>query len=424
MVEMFRTPSPMLPTGMPSAQEGDADVNEAALRIEALKIRLLSAGIAGEDERIELMRELNMLRDSLLRVAARSGPPEPSAEPARLPAVPRRRSDGPKLEIDGILGQHPVILQNLKRIAAIAETQLSVLLEGETGTGKDVFARIIHMNSDRSKFVAVNCGAFPPTMIESELFGHVKGAFTGAITQRKGKFEEADGGTIFLDEVGELEPLAQVKLLRVLDAGEIQRVGADRTWTVNVRVIAATNRNIEDMVRDGRFRSDLYFRLAQCHLFIPPLRERRDEIPVMFDYFVEREAEKYGKPPPLLDPEARRYIYDAYDFPGNVRELKNIAEYACHIYQDRPVTIADLPERFVRAYQSSIAKDRLPPERNVRRAMRDEAEREYLITLLTRLGGAVEAVAQELGVSRSRAYQLLKKHGLRAGEYTSRAEAH
>ena len=200
----------------------------------------------------------------------------PGSEPANL-----------KIEDLGIIGQNKQIEKVLKIIGKVAPTNLTLLLEGETGSGKELFARIIHLNSNRKKFVAVNCGAFPSDIIESELFGHVKGAFTGATSDRKGKFEEADGGTIFLDEIGDLELQAQVKLLRVLEVGDLQRVGSDKTVKVNVKVIAATHKDLEQMVENNEFREDLYYRINMCPLWIPPLRERRDEIEILFRHYRE-----------------------------------------------------------------------------------------------------------------------------------------
>ncbi|MBV5331882.1 sigma-54 factor interaction domain-containing protein, partial [bacterium] len=261
--------------------QGESQLGECVARIEALKLRLLGHPRIGEYERFELVSELNILRAGFLSLNARNGR-------AAVPTPSNGRAAGKDgrsgLTIDGVVGENPRIRENLSRIARIAPSDLTVLLEGETGSGKELFARIIHLNSRRKNFVPVNCGALPAGVIESELFGHMKGAFTGAGADRKGRFEEADGGTIFLDEVGELEPLAQVKLLRVLDVGEIQRVGSDKVLKVDVRGVAATHRNLEKMVAKGTFREDLFYRLNVCQLSIPPLRERRDEVELLLDF--------------------------------------------------------------------------------------------------------------------------------------------
>lgn len=375
-------------------------------RIEALKLRMLRA-VADEWERADIVHELNALRAAFVFLAAQA--PPPAATPAAPAAAPP-----PPLAIEGILGQHPVITRNLHKIARIAPSRMTILLEGETGAGKELFARIIHLNSKSKHLVTVNCGAFPPGIVESELFGHVKGAFTGATADRKGKFEEASGGTIFLDEIGDLELQVQVKLLRVLDAGELQRVGSDRIGRCDVRVIAATNRNLETMVRDGTFREDLFYRLNQCHLWIPPLRERRDEIPILLDYFVLQTTRQYDKPPPRLSPDLTEFLFERHDYPGNIRELKNIAEYVVLIHGDRPVDIADLPDRYQRAnWDAGRETTDQPPHR----AMRDEAERSAVIEMLRRCRGDVAAACREMRISRSRLYQLVKKYDLSPGDF-------
>ena len=232
-----------------------------------------------------------------------------------------------------------------------------MLLEGETGSGKELFARIIHVNSGRDKLVSVNCSAIPVELVESELFGHVRGAFTGASTTRKGKFEEASKGTLFLDEIGDLAPKAQARLLRVLDLGEIQRFGSDQSLSVDVRIIAATNRNLEDMVTAGLFREDLYYRLNICHFRIPPLRERRDEILLLYQYFVKSCLGESGRTAPTFENDVFHYLFEVYPFPGNIRELKNLSLYIAEIFDGHPIGFADLPERYRRYYDAWYRQD-------------------------------------------------------------------
>ncbi|MBQ6683872.1 MAG: sigma-54-dependent Fis family transcriptional regulator, partial [Bacteroidales bacterium] len=226
----------------------------------------------------------------------------------------------------GIIGNDPKLNMAINKAIQVAPTDLSILISGESGVGKDVFSRIIHENSLRKHvkqgkgLISVNCGAIPEGTIESELFGHVKGAFTGAERNRKGYFEEADGGTIFLDEIGELPLAMQVKLLRVLENGEIMPVGSSTAQKINVRIVAATNVDLVAAVRDGHFREDLYYRLQQISISIPPLRERKDDIPLLFRKFSSDVAEKYNMPPIFLTEDARQYLMN-YPWYGNIREL-------------------------------------------------------------------------------------------------------
>lgn len=247
-----------------------------------------------------------------------------------------------KLRYD-IIGNDPRLDLALNKAIQVAPTDLSILITGESGVGKDVFSRIIHENSLRKHvrqgrgLISVNCGAIPEGTIESELFGHVKGAFTGADRSRKGYFEEADGGTIFLDEIGELPLAMQVKLLRVLENGEIIPVGSSTAQKINVRVVAATNVDIVEAVRNGRFREDLYYRLNQISIYLPPLRERKDDIPLLFRKFSSDVAEKYHMPPIVLTEDAKRMMMD-YPWYGNVRELKNITEQIAVVETERTIT--------------------------------------------------------------------------------------
>ena len=259
-----------------------------------------------------------------------------------------------------IIGNDPRLLLALNKAIQVAPTNLSILITGESGVGKDVFSRIIHDNSLRKHarqghgLISVNCGAIPEGTIESELFGHVKGAFTGADRTRKGYFEEADGGTIFLDEIGELPLAMQVKLLRVLENGEIIPVGSSTPQKIDVRVVAATNIDILAAVRNGRFREDLYYRLNQLSIYLPPLRERKDDVPLLFRKFSSDVAEKYHMPPIVLTDDAKRMMMD-YPWYGNVRELKNITEQIAVVETERVITPTILQN-----YLSFVPTERMP----------------------------------------------------------------
>jgi len=239
----------------------------------------------------------------------------------------------------GIIGNAPGLNRAIEVAMQVAPTDLSVLITGESGTGKEIFPQIIHAFSSRKhgKYIAVNCGAIPEGTIDSELFGHEKGAFTGALSDRKGYFEEADGGTIFLDEIGELPLSTQVRLLRVLEAGEFIKVGSSKVLKTNVRVVAATNVEIPVAIEQGRFREDLYYRLNTVPIRMLPLRDRKEDIFLLFRKFAQDFAERYRMPPMRLDEEARR-VLENYSWPGNVRQLKNITEQISIIEQERTIT--------------------------------------------------------------------------------------
>ncbi len=406
----------------PSARQ--FDVNDCIARIEFLKMSLFSNQQIQEYLKSDLLLNLDILRSAFLyldaRMAGAARPHEEDLDDERERAF----SGVAGLEFDGILGEHPVIVRNLEKIARIAPTEIAVLLEGETGAGKEMFVRIIHLNSHRKKLVAVNCGAFPQGTIESELFGHVKGAYTGASSDRKGLFEEANDGTIFLDEVGDLDLQAQVKLLRVLDHGELQRVGSDKVYQTNARIIAATNQGLESMVAAGTFRKDLYYRLNVCHLVIPPLRERRDEIELLLEYFTNRARSRYNMSPPRYDAELHRFLMHEYDYPGNIRELKNLADYLTALYDGRPLGMKDLPDRYLA--DGSMGRNSMSPDSSFTASSQERdqaaisAEREYLIVVFRRHAGDVKSICEDLGLSRSRIYQLANKHGLRLGSFRPR----
>ncbi len=251
----------------------------------------------------------------------------------------------------GIIGNNPKLLHALDRAVRVSPTDISVLVTGESGTGKEVIPQIIHQNSHRKHgpYFAVNCGAIPEGTIDSELFGHEKGAFTGAISTRKGYFEMADKGTLFLDEVGELPLTTQVRLLRVLENGEFIKVGSSKVQKTDVRIVAATNRDLLKLVEQGKFREDLYYRLNTVQIDLPPLRERKDDIYLLFRKFVSDFAHKYGTPPVKLTPEAINLL-KSYHWPGNIRQLKNVAEQISILEESRMVD-AETLQKYLPDYQ-------------------------------------------------------------------------
>lgn len=245
-----------------------------------------------------------------------------------------------------IIGTSQAIKQIYDLTSKVSNCQSTVLILGESGTGKELIAKAIHYNSDRAEkpFIPVNCGAIPTELLESELFGHEKGAFTNAIATRIGRFELADGGTIFLDEIGEMPPILQVKLLRVIQERSFERIGGAKTVNVDVRIVAATNRNLDEAVKEGRFREDLFYRLNVIPIEIPPLRERKEDIPLLCAFFVEKHAKRFGRPPMTISSEAMRLLTH-YPWPGNVRELENTIERLLVLKDNNMVTPLDLPEK-------------------------------------------------------------------------------
>ncbi|MBN1925211.1 MAG: sigma 54-interacting transcriptional regulator [Prolixibacteraceae bacterium] len=277
-----------------------------------------------------------------------------------------------------IIGNAPALNRAIEVAVQVAPTDLSVLITGESGVGKEVFPQIIHHFSARKhgKYIAVNCGAIPEGTIDSELFGHVKGSFTGALSDRKGYFEVADGGTIFLDEVGELPLSTQVRLLRVLEAGEFMKVGSSEVLKTNVRVVAATNMNIPKAISEGKFREDLYYRLNTVPVMVPPLRERRDDIILLFRKFAHDFAERYRMPALRLDDEARNVLV-SFPWPGNIRQLKNITEQISIIEHERNIDAMTM-----RGYLPHFHEHPLPAIYNKPEEKTFSSEREILYQVL------------------------------------------
>jgi two-component system response regulator HydG len=305
-------------------------------------------------------------------------------------------------EFSGIVGKDPKMHVIYKLIEDIAPTDATVLIQGESGTGKELIARAIHRESPRQKkpLVVINCSAYPATLLESELFGHEKGAFTGAIRQKSGRFEQAHGGTVFLDEIGEIAPSAQIKLLRVLQTQKFERLGGEKTLNVDVRIIAATNKNLLQEVKRGNFREDLYYRLNVIPVHLAPLNERRNDIPLLARHFLRRFATEQRKEIKDFSPEAMRLLLD-HSWPGNVRELENTVEHATVLAKRVRIEASDLPAMFHSAAGSSKAMKKTTLVENEIRLLED---------VLNECDWNKKQAAQRLGISRSTLYDKLKKY--------------
>ncbi|MCK6529796.1 sigma-54-dependent Fis family transcriptional regulator [Myxococcota bacterium] len=309
---------------------------------------------------------------------------------------------------DGIVGRSPALVDVLRMIAQVADTPASVLITGESGTGKEMVARALHRNSSRAEgpFVAVNCGAIPRELLEGELFGYERGAFTGAVRSRPGRFEAADGGTLFLDEIGELEPELQVKLLRAIQTREIVRLGSNESRKIDARLLSATNRDLAEEVRAGRFRRDLYYRIRVIEVHLPPLRERVEDIAALADALLQRLADRYGGEPAGITPAALAAI-EAYDWPGNVRELENVLERGWILAHGQPLDLNHLPPELRGGVPAPEIPSGLPLEEAT-----DRFRRYYIVRALDAAEGNKTRAADALGVNRSYLFTLLKRYGL------------
>jgi len=304
----------------------------------------------------------------------------------------------------GIVGRSQAIQELIRKLELVAQAKSTVLITGETGTGKELAARAIHDRSDQREMplIKVSCAAIPETLLESELFGHVRGAFTGAMSNKKGRFALADGGSIFLDEIGTMSPAVQAKLLRVLQEREFEPLGAERSQSVDVRVIAATNRDLRKMVAEGAFLEDLYYRLSVIPIEIPPLRERREDVPALVEHFLRKHEQRTGKRVERIEDEAMRLL-ETYDWPGNVRELENALERAVVLSTGPVIRAAEISMQGAMA----VPTPDLPSQRlheNV-----EWAERESIRRALRRAGGVKKDAAEVLGISqRALSYYLAK----------------
>ncbi|THC45273.1 sigma-54-dependent Fis family transcriptional regulator [Massilia sp. Mn16-1_5] len=421
----------------PGGERGSAMSYAGLLeKIEIMRSTLRWATRLERPDVDKLLRQANTLRDEVMGlshkerfVQAVSGkvPVErridSAAEPVVEPPTGERRRAllARSFVFEGTFGDNPKLLDALEIAEKAAPTDLPVLVDGESGTGKELMAKVIHANGSRADkpYVSVNCGAIPDSLLESELFGHKKGAFTGADKDRKGKFESAHKGTIFLDEIGELPLPGQVKLLRVLQSHEIQRVGSDETISVDARIVAATNKNLRKLIEQGSFREDLFYRLSVIHVTLPPLRERKDEIPLLIAYYGDEAAEALKRAPVALTPRLRGFLL-RYAYPGNIRELRNIL-YRLSCLAGETADLMHLPEDIRPALPSAaVPAASAAAELSLAEAKRvasDEAERGCLERGLQEVGGTVAELARRWDMNRSHLQILLKKHGLHSKDF-------
>lgn len=323
--------------------------------------------------------------------------------------------------VESIVGTSTGMKSVFETIQKVASTRAGVLIMGESGTGKELIAKALHYNSNRAEkpLVVVNCGAIPDSLMESELFGHVRGSFTGAVADKRGLFEEAEGGTLFLDEIGEMSTHLQVKLLRAIQERRVKRVGGVKEIPLDVRIVAATNRDLEEEVRRGGFREDLYFRLNVIQINIPPLRERREDIPLLSHYFLQRYNEELGRRIRGFNSETMKLL-ETYDYPGNIRELENIVQRCVTFEASEWVTVSSLPPRMVGASRgepasgsTAVAAPQHFTEENNLDHYIEEIERQYLLAALQDCHGNMTEAARRLGISfRSIRYKL-SKYGIR-----------
>jgi DNA-binding NtrC family response regulator len=325
-------------------------------------------------------------------------------ENARIREVLRERHGSP------LIGSSPAMLDVYKLIARVSSGRSTVLLEGESGTGKELVARAVHANSPRRDrpFVPVNCAALSETLLESELFGHEKGAFTGAVAAKRGLFEAADQGTLFLDEIGDIGPALQVKLLRVIQEQEVRHVGGTASVKVDVRIIAATNRNLARMVKDGTFREDLFYRLNVVRIVLPPLRERREDIPMLAHHFLQKVATANEQPVRGFVPETMALL-ERYHWPGNVRELENVIERTVSLSPGPLIMPDDLPEAVRKAEAAPAGGDESL-------LSLDEVEKRHLSRVLRETGGNKVRAAKILGIDRRTLYRMAERFGIGLGE--------
>jgi len=316
-----------------------------------------------------------------------------------------------------MIGESPALRQVMEAIRRAAPTNATVLIQGESGVGKELVARMIHRNSLRSRerFVQVNCAAIPDDLIESELFGHEKGSFTGATEKQIGKFEQADHGTIFLDEIGDMSLKTQAKVLRVLQEGEVERLGSARTIKVDVRVIAATNKNLEEEIEQGHFREDLYFRLAVIPISVPPLRERMDDIPALVKHFTELFSREHNLHPKRVSPAALD-VLQRYRWKGNIRELRNTIERLVIMTPGDEIGVHELPES-LRVDRSARAADNKNADGGAAggtlREFKEVAERKFLVEKLRENGWNISKTAEIIGTPRSNLYKKLEQYNIR-----------
>jgi two-component system response regulator PilR (NtrC family) len=336
-----------------------------------------------------------------------------------------RRELEAKYRFSNIIGKSRRMQEIFSLIERVAKTNSTVLLQGESGTGKELIARAVHYASPRSaqRFLSINCGALPENLLESELFGHERGSFTGAIKEKKGLFQEAHRGTLFLDEIGEMAGAMQVKLLRALQEKTVRKVGGNREEAVDVRIIAATNRDLKSLVERDGFREDLYYRINVIPIVLPPLRQRREDIPLLADFFVKKCSREMGVPAKRITTEAMRFL-ESYDWPGNVRELENVIERALALSSGEAITPEDVPSQLLSRTSQPLAGIFLPADGLDLEAYLDQIRRQIMDEALERSGGVQTQAAELLGVSFRSFRYYAKKLGLTgSGQDDSDADA-
>jgi two-component system NtrC family response regulator len=329
-----------------------------------------------------------------------------AAEEDRKSKTPGSARSGVELTFESVIGRSPLIREAIRQARKVAETEVPVLINGETGTGKEVFAHAIHNAGPRRDraFLALNCSAFSSELLESELFGYKAGAFTGAVKDKRGLIEEADHGTLFLDEIGEMALELQAKLLRVLETGEFVKVGDTKTTRVDVRIVSATNRNLKEEIAAHRFREDLYFRLSVFRIELPPLRERREDIPLFADFFLERYSRRIGRPIAALSAEARETLM-SYSWPGNVRELMNAVEHALIVCDDGVIGVGDLP--------LDLLTVKSPSESDVESSLDlKSVERSHIVKVLQYTGGNKSEAARLLKIGLTTLYRKIDEYSI------------
>jgi len=383
----------VLITGVPSLETAIAAANEGANRYVIKDHDLvdqLRVAVREVTENLKWKKEAGYLRRELRRLTG----------------------------LDNIIGQSPKMKAIFDLIQTVAPQNSRVLITGESGTGKELVARAIHENSARSTapFITINCGAFPETLLESELFGYMKGAFTGANENRRGLFQAAHGGTLFMDEIGNMNQAMQVKLYRVLQEGKVRPLGSTEEIDVDVRVIAATNKDLEKAITTGEFREDLYYRLSVIPLHVPALRDRRDDIPLLARHFLESFRRSMEKSVEAISPEAMRKL-ESYDWPGNVRELENTIERAVALEGGREISVGVLPDRIANVWggggiPTGVGEAQIPEEGVDFERVVAETEKRYLQAALTKAGGVRTQAAEMLKISYRSFRHYAKKHNL------------
>ena len=369
----------------------------------------LAAGQSGASMYLTKPLDINELRNAVEKASTRMRLLRQNAE--------LKRSLNERFGFEGVVGNSPSMQAVIEKLKHVAPTNSTVLIQGDSGTGKELVARAIHQNSERKSkpFVPLNISALPDSILESELFGHEAGAFTGALGKRVGKFEYANGGTLFLDEVGEMPMETQIKLLRVLEDRKVSRLGANEEIAVNVRLVAATNADLEEMVKSGKFREDLYYRLKVVTIFLPPLRERRADIPLLIDHFCRQLAPDHQREVPALTRAARQALI-AYDWPGNIRQLRNTIERMVVLDMDGILDVDDLPDEIIP--ESAVgAEGMLLPAGSgadmlVGKSL-SEVEKYYIQQALELTNGKREEAASLLGIGERTLYRKIKEYGLR-----------